>query len=104
MFEIPSMTQACSTQGRAHGGARLHTAQLEHTGTSEEMAVCPTPPYVDLQKYASPLGALQGIIKEEGVSALFRGLPLTCAKQGPSQAVLFLAFDSFKGVLDVQDK
>ena len=57
-----------------------------------------------MQKYASPLGALQGIIKEEGVSALFRGLPLTCAKQGPSQAFLFLAFDSFKGVLEIPEK
>ena len=63
-----------------------------------------TPPDLGMQKYASPLSALQGIIKEEGVSALFRGLPLTCAKQGPSQAVLFLAFDSFKGVLDIHDR
>ena len=56
------------------------------------------------QKYASPLTAFQGIIRKEGVSALFRGLPLTCAKQGPSQAILFLTFDYLKGVLDIPEK
>ena len=53
------------------------------------------------QKYGSPLKAFQKIVGEEGTAALWRGLPLTAVKQAPSQAVLFLTFDSLKGVLDL---
>ena len=38
-----------------------------------------------VQKYSGPVSAFQGILQTEGVSALFRGLPLTMIKQGPSQ-------------------
>ncbi|KAK9789573.1 hypothetical protein WJX73_002973 [Symbiochloris irregularis] len=54
------------------------------------------------QSYPHPWAALMTVANEEGVSALYRGLGLTCIKQAPSQAIVFLVYDALKEVLQTE--
>jgi len=46
--------------------------------------------------------AMQSIARSEGWQALYRGLLISCIKQGPQNAVAFTAFESAKQWLDVK--
>lgn len=48
------------------------------------------------------LVAMQAIARDEGWSALYRGLLISCIKQGPQNAVAFTSYESAKNWLGVQ--
>lgn len=54
---------------------------------------------LDVPKYRNAAHALYLVIKEEGFSALYRGVSLTALRQGSNQAVNFTAYSYFKEVL-----
>lgn len=51
---------------------------------------------LDIPKYRNAAHALYTVVKEEGVSALYRGVSLTALRQGSNQAVNFTAYTYFK--------
>lgn len=54
---------------------------------------------LDVPKYRNAAHALYTVVKEEGVSALYRGVSLTALRQGTNQAVNFTAYSYFKETL-----
>lgn len=54
---------------------------------------------LDIPKYRSAPHALFTILREEGISALYRGVSLTALRQGTNQAVNFTAYTEFKEAL-----
>lgn len=54
---------------------------------------------LDVPKYRSAPHALLTILKEEGPSAMYRGVSLTALRQGTNQAVNFTAYTELKGTL-----
>lgn len=54
---------------------------------------------LDIPKYRNAAHALYTVVKEEGVSALYRGVSLTALRQGTNQAVNFTAYTQLKAVL-----
>ena len=54
---------------------------------------------LDVHKYRNAAHALYTIVKEEGASALYRGVSLTALRQGSNQAVNFTAYTYFKEAL-----
>lgn len=53
----------------------------------------------DIPKYRNAAHALYTVVKEEGISALYRGVSLTALRQGSNQAVNFTAYSYFKEYL-----
>lgn len=53
----------------------------------------------DIPKYRNAAHALYTVVKEEGISALYRGVSLTALRQGSNQAVNFTAYSYFKDYL-----
>ncbi|KAL2259422.1 hypothetical protein VTK26DRAFT_6906 [Humicola hyalothermophila] len=51
---------------------------------------------LDVPKYRNAAHALYTIVREEGFSALYRGVSLTALRQGSNQAVNFTAYTYFK--------
>ncbi|CAP68296.1 uncharacterized protein PODANS_7_3900 [Podospora anserina S mat+] len=51
---------------------------------------------LDVPKYRNAAHALYTVVKEEGFSALYRGVSLTALRQGSNQAVNFTAYTYFK--------
>jgi solute carrier family 25 citrate transporter 1 len=51
---------------------------------------------LDIPKYRSAPHTLLTIVREEGFSALYRGVSLTALRQGTNQAVNFTAYTQFK--------
>ncbi|KAI1021302.1 hypothetical protein LB505_000345 [Fusarium chuoi] len=51
---------------------------------------------LDVPKYRNAAHALYTVVKEEGFSALYRGVSLTALRQGSNQAVNFTAYSYFK--------
>jgi solute carrier family 25 (mitochondrial citrate transporter), member 1 len=56
---------------------------------------------LDIPKYRNAAHALYTVVKEEGASALYRGVSLTALRQGSNQAVNFTAYSYFKDLLKV---
>ncbi|KAM0246115.1 hypothetical protein ACHAP5_004897 [Fusarium lateritium] len=56
---------------------------------------------LDIPKYRNAAHALYTVVKEEGFSALYRGVSLTALRQGSNQAVNFTAYSYFKEWLKV---
>ncbi|KAA8648143.1 hypothetical protein EYZ11_002694 [Aspergillus tanneri] len=54
---------------------------------------------LDTPKYRSAPHALFTVIREEGFSALYRGVSLTALRQGTNQAANFTAYTELKGLL-----
>lgn len=54
---------------------------------------------LDIPKYRNAAHALYTVIKEEGPSALYRGVSLTALRQGSNQAVNFTAYSYLKSYL-----
>jgi solute carrier family 25 citrate transporter 1 len=54
---------------------------------------------LDTPKYRSAPHALFTVLKEEGVSALYRGVSLTALRQGTNQAANFTAYSELKQLL-----
>ena len=54
---------------------------------------------LDVPKYRSAPHALITVLREEGVSALYRGVSLTALRQGTNQAVNFTAYTELKQLL-----
>lgn len=54
---------------------------------------------LDVPKYRNAAHALYTVIREEGFSALYRGVTLTALRQGSNQAVNFTAYTEFKALL-----
>ena|SRR5947207_2763004 len=54
---------------------------------------------LDTPKYRSAPHALFTVLREEGVSALYRGVSLTALRQGTNQAVNFTAYAELKQLL-----
>lgn len=54
---------------------------------------------LDIPKYRNAAHALYTVIKEEGPSALYRGVSLTALRQGTNQAVNFTAYSYLKSYL-----
>lgn len=55
-----------------------------------------------LQAYPHAWAALTCTAREEGWRSLYRGLPLTCIKQTPQQAITFYCYDLLKDVLQTE--
>jgi solute carrier family 25 (mitochondrial citrate transporter), member 1 len=51
---------------------------------------------LDIPKYRNAAHALYTVVREEGFSALYRGVSLTALRQGSNQAVNFTAYSYFK--------
>lgn len=51
---------------------------------------------LDVPKYRNAAHAMYTVIREEGVSALYRGVSLTALRQGSNQAVNFTAYTELK--------
>ena len=54
---------------------------------------------LDIPKYRNAAHAAYTVLKEEGVSAVYRGVSLTALRQGTNQAVNFSAYTEFKALL-----
>lgn len=54
---------------------------------------------LDVPKYRNAAHACYTVIKEEGVSALYRGVSLTALRQGTNQAANFTAYTELKEIL-----
>ncbi|KAL5612670.1 hypothetical protein BROUX41_004235 [Berkeleyomyces rouxiae] len=54
---------------------------------------------LDVPKYRNAAHALYTVVREEGASALYRGVSLTALRQGSNQAVNFTAYTAFKDAL-----
>ncbi|KAH9887425.1 mitochondrial carrier [Xylariomycetidae sp. FL2044] len=54
---------------------------------------------LDIPKYRNAAHALYTVVKEEGISAIYRGVSLTALRQGSNQAVNFTAYTYFKEAL-----
>lgn len=54
---------------------------------------------LDAPKYRSAPHALYTIVKEEGLSVLYRGVSLTALRQGTNQAANFTAYSELKALL-----
>ncbi|RKF44592.1 Succinate/fumarate mitochondrial transporter [Golovinomyces cichoracearum] len=54
---------------------------------------------LDVPKYRNAAHALYTVLKEEGPSALYRGVSLTALRQGSNQAVNFTAYSYLKDLL-----
>lgn len=54
---------------------------------------------LDIPKYRNAAHALYLVVKEEGPSALYRGVSLTALRQGTNQAVNFTAYSQLKAWL-----
>jgi solute carrier family 25 citrate transporter 1 len=54
---------------------------------------------LDIPKYRNAAHALYTVVREEGISALYRGVSLTALRQGSNQAVNFTAYGYFKDAL-----
>ncbi|KAI1848476.1 hypothetical protein JX265_008742 [Neoarthrinium moseri] len=54
---------------------------------------------LDVPKYRNAAHACYTVVKEEGFSALYRGVSLTALRQGSNQAVNFTAYTYFKEAL-----
>ncbi|KAI1469270.1 mitochondrial carrier [Daldinia caldariorum] len=54
---------------------------------------------LDVPKYRNAAHALYTVVREEGISALYRGVSLTALRQGTNQAVNFTAYTYFREVL-----
>jgi solute carrier family 25 citrate transporter 1 len=54
---------------------------------------------LDIPKYRNAAHAMFTVIREEGISALYRGVSLTALRQGTNQAVNFTAYTEFKALL-----
>ena len=54
---------------------------------------------LDIPKYRNAAHGLYTVVKEEGASALYRGVSLTALRQGSNQAVNFTAYTKFKQLL-----
>lgn len=54
---------------------------------------------LDIPKYRNAAHALYTVAKEEGVSALYRGVSLTALRQGSNQAVNFTAYTELRAAL-----
>ena len=64
--------------------------QSQHHSMSDPM---------DIPKYRNAAHALYTVLKEEGASALYRGVSLTALRQGSNQAVNFTAYTELKQLL-----
>ena len=51
---------------------------------------------LDVPKYRNAAHAAYTVVKEEGITALYRGVALTAIRQGTNQAVNFTAYQAFK--------
>lgn len=51
---------------------------------------------LDVPKYRNAAHALYTVVREEGFSALYRGVSLTALRQGSNQAVNFTAYSQFR--------
>lgn len=59
---------------------------------------------LDIPKYRNAAHACYTVLKEEGISALYRGVSLTALRQGTNQAANFTAYTELKQILqDRQD-
>ena len=54
---------------------------------------------LDVPKYRSAPHALLTVVKDEGISALYRGVSLTALRQGTNQAANFTAYTELKELL-----
>lgn len=54
---------------------------------------------LDVPKYRSAPHALLTVVREEGITALYRGVSLTAIRQGSNQAVNFTAYTELKEAL-----
>lgn len=54
---------------------------------------------LDVPKYRNAAHACYTVLKEEGVSALYRGVSLTALRQGTNQAANFTAYTELKDIL-----
>jgi len=54
---------------------------------------------LDVPKYRSAPHAALTVLRDEGISALYRGVTLTAVRQGSNQAVNFTAYTEFKELL-----
>ena len=54
---------------------------------------------LDIPKYRSAPHAALTVVREEGISTLWRGVSLTALRQGTNQAVNFTAYTEFKALL-----
>jgi len=54
---------------------------------------------LDVPKYRNAAHACYTVIKEEGISALYRGVSLTALRQGTNQAANFTAYTELKEIL-----
>lgn len=49
--------------------------------------------------YSSTLDALRGIVKERGISGLYRGLGPSCLKLVPAAGLSFMCYEALKRIL-----
>ena len=54
---------------------------------------------LDIPRYRNAAHAAYTVVREEGMSALYRGVSLTALRQGTNQAVNFTAYSYFKSLL-----
>ena len=54
---------------------------------------------LDIPRYRNAAHAAYTLVREEGMSALYRGVSLTALRQGTNQAVNFTAYSYFKSLL-----
>ncbi|KAF2719466.1 succinate/fumarate mitochondrial transporter-like protein [Polychaeton citri CBS 116435] len=102
--------QLLARQDGIIGGGANFTAGLAAGVTEAVLVVCPMEVIkirlqgqyhsmadpLDIPKYRNAAHALYTVVKEEGVSALYRGVSLTALRQGTNQAANFTAYTELK--------
>lgn len=95
------------------GGGANFTAGLAAGVTEAVLVVCPMEVVkirlqaqhhsmadpLDVPKYRNAAHALYTVVREEGVSALYRGVSLTALRQGTNQAANFTAYTELKAAI-----
>jgi solute carrier family 25 citrate transporter 1 len=101
----PSATDAVAVSGRATFLAGLAAGITEAVAVVTPMEVVKIrlqaqhhsmADPLDIPKYRNAAHALYTVVREEGFSALYRGVSLTALRQGTNQAVNFTAYSYFK--------
>jgi solute carrier family 25 citrate transporter 1 len=101
----PSATEAAPVSGRATFLAGLAAGVTEAVAVVTPMEVVKIrlqaqhhsmADPLDVPKYRNAAHALYTVVREEGFSALYRGVSLTALRQGTNQAVNFTAYSYFK--------
>lgn len=101
----PSATDAVTVSGRATFLAGLAAGVTEAVAVVTPMEVVKIrlqaqhhsmADPLDVPKYRNAGHALYTVVREEGFSALYRGVSLTALRQGTNQAVNFTAYSYFK--------